>query len=500
MEIKVLSANIAQVAADAIVIDLFENETSLPAAAREVDKALQGAISQLLTQKEIRGKLGEVLLLHTLGKIPSSRVALVGLGKKKELTPDKVRRASADVARALRKAGAARVATVAHGAGVGGIALGKAAQCTVEGCLLGLYLFQRHKTKDPETREIKEITLVEKDSHKIPALEKGAFLGRVMAEATNLARDMGNEPANFMTPTHLAQQAMDIARTWGLEVSVLEREEMRALGMGGLLGVAQGSEQPPKFIVLRYKGDPASSKTLGFVGKAITFDSGGISLKPSEGMAEMKSDMSGGAAVLAALGAIAQLKLKINVTALVGATENLPSGAALKPGDIVKAVNGKTIEIISTDAEGRLTLADVLGYARKQGISPIVELATLTGACHVALGDYCSGAFTNNQELVERVVKAGEESGECHWQMPMMEEYKEQNKSDVADIKNVGGRFGGAITAALFLAEFAEDTPWVHLDIAGTARIEKDMGYLVKGATGVGVRTLINLALAVAAK
>jgi leucyl aminopeptidase len=293
----------------------------------------------------------------------------------------------------------------------------------------------------------------------------------------------------------MAEAAAKLAKDYGLELSVLEREQMRELGMGALLGVAQGSRQPPKFIVLHYRGGDSSETNVALVGKGITFDSGGISIKPSEKMEEMKGDMAGGAAVMAAISAIAQLKPQINVMALIPATENLPGDSALKPGDILTAIDGKTIEIISTDAEGRLVLADALGYAKKLGAKLIIDVATLTGACRVALGNVCSGAFGNNQELVDKVIAAGAEAGELIWQMPM---YEEQNKSDIADIKNVGGRYGGAITAARFLAEFVGDTPWVHLDIAGTSLSEKEQAYLVKGATGVSVRTLINLVLALA--
>ena len=337
---------------------------------------------------------------------------------------------------------------------------------------------------------------MERDAAKLQVLEQGCEKGKVIAEATNLARDLVNEPANHMTPGDMASVAERLAKTHRLRLTILDRERMEKEGMGALLGVARGSRQPPKLIVLSYKGDKASSETLGFIGKGITFDSGGISIKPSEGMAEMKGDMAGGAAVLAALSAIAQLKPKINVTALVPATENLPGGNATKPGDILMAVNGKTIEVVNTDSEGRLILADALAYAVKQGLSPLVDVATLTGACHVALGDFCSGIFGNTQELVDRLVKAGAEAGERLWQMPMYEEYKELNKSEVADIKNTGGRWGGAITAAQFLSEFVGDTPWLHIDIAGTSTTDKERGYLVKGATGVGVRTLVNLALA----
>ncbi|MFQ6122073.1 MAG: leucyl aminopeptidase, partial [Dehalococcoidales bacterium] len=364
-----------------------------------------------------------------------------------------------------------------------------------EGALLGLYSFRKHITKeDDKLGEIKQLLIVGSDEVK-PQLEEGSQKGKILAEATNLARDMVNEPANYMTPNHMAEMAIKLAESYGLEVSILEQKQMAELGMGALLGVAQGSQQPPKFIVLRYRGSDSEETNVALVGKGITFDSGGISIKPSEGLAEMKGDMAGGAAVMAAISAIAQLKPKINVAAIVPATENLPSGNALKPGDILTAMNGKTIEIITTDAEGRLILVDALAYARKLGAKFIIDVATLTGACRVALADVCSGAFGNNQELVDKVIAAGTEAGELIWQMPMYDEYKEQLKSDVADIKNVGGRYGGAITGAKFLAEFINDIPWVHLDIAGTNLSEKERGYLVKGATGVPVRTLVNLIL-----
>jgi len=280
----------------------------------------------------------------------------------------------------------------------------------------------------------------------------------------------------------------------------LERAQMKELGMGGMLGVSQGSHQDPKFIILSYKGDAGSQKTIGLVGKGITFDSGGISLKPAEDMGDMKGDMAGGATVMAVMRALGTLKPKINVAAVIPATENLPGGSALKPGDVIKAMNGKTIEIISTDAEGRLILGDALSYAVKNGLSPVVDVATLTGAVRVALGDVTVGVFSNNEDLSKKVMVAAADAGERMWQMPMFEEYKEQYKSDVADVKNTGGRYGGAITAAQFVGEFVGDTPWVHLDIAGTSLTSKEKGHVVKGATGVAVRTLINLVMNLAAE
>jgi leucyl aminopeptidase len=404
----------------------------------------------------------------------------------------------AETCRWLRQKGVASIATVAQGAGINGINFEAAAQAITEGALLGLYLFRKHITKEEDKiGEVKQLSIVSSDKAQ-PQLEAGSNKGRILAEVTNLARDMVNEPANYMTPIHMAEAAKKLAGSYRLEINVLEREQMAELGMGALLGVAQGSRQPPKFITLYYKGKESTELDIALAGKGITFDSGGISIKPSEKLEEMKGDMAGGAAVMAALAGIAQLKPKINVMAIVPATENLPDGNALKPGDVLTAMNGKTIEIISTDAEGRLILADALSYAKKQGAKLMIDIATLTGAIRIALGDICTGAFGNNQELTNKVIAAGAEAGELIWQMPMYDEYKEQNKSDIADIKNVGGRLAGAITAAKFLAEFVGDTPWVHLDIAGTSLGEKERGYQVKGATGVPVRTLINLVLSLA--
>ena len=498
MEIKVIVNNITNIKTDAIIVNFFEGMESLNGDIAAVDKALGGAISQLISQGEIKGKLNEVTIVHSLGKLPTARVVVAGLGKQTDLSMNKVRGAVAETSRWLRQKGVGNMATIAQGAGINGISPEDAAQAVTEGALLGLYSFRRHITKkDDEYGEVKQLLIVGSDEAKL-RLEEGSSKGKILAEATNLARDMVNEPANYMTPNHMAEVAMRLAESHGLEVSVLEQEQIAELGMGALLGVAQGSQQPSKFIILHYKGRDSTEINVALVGKGITFDSGGISIKPSEGMAEMKGDMAGGAAVMAAISAIAQLKPKINVTAIVPATENLPSGNALKPGDILTAINGKTIEIITTDAEGRLILADALGYAKKLGAKFIIDVATLTGACRVALGDICSGAFGNNQGLVDKVIAAGTEAGEPIWQMPMYDEYKEQIKSDVADIKNVGGRYGGAITAAKFLAEFINDTPWVHLDIAGTSLSEKERAYLVKGATGVPVRTLANLVLSLA--
>ncbi|MDD5093347.1 MAG: leucyl aminopeptidase [Dehalococcoidia bacterium] len=492
MNIKVISGDIVKLKVDAIVVSFFEGAKSLDEAAGAVDNALDGVISNLIKKGSIKGKLNEVTLIHGLGKIAPEMVVVVGLGKKGEFNLEKVRGVASAACKSAREAGAERVATVLHGTGAKGLAPESLAQAITEGSLLGLYTFCQYVTKKPDRKEIEQITIVTPSRRNIAGLKAAVTKGTTLAQAAILARDLVNQPANFMTPTDLAEKAREVAEKEGLGIEILERDAMQKLGMGGLLGVAQGSQQPPKFVVLTYKGDPESQKVVGLVGKALTFDSGGISLKPADRMDEMKGDMAGGATVIAVMQSLGELKPKINVTGLIPSTENMPSGSALKPGDIIKAMNGKTIEVINTDAEGRLILADALCYGNKLGLSPMIDIATLTGACHVALGDVCSGAFGNNQRVIDSVIAAGERTGERMWQMPLFDEYKDHNKSDIADIKNSGGRWGGAISAAQFLHEFVGKTPWVHLDIAGTFMLDKGRGYSPKGATGIPVRTLVN--------
>jgi leucyl aminopeptidase len=498
LEFKFVVGNIVELKVGAIIVNRFEGTDGLEGDIAGVDRALGGTISELVSQGEIKGKLNEITVIHSLGKLAAVRVVVTGLGKKADLTRAKLCGAVAETCRFLRQKGVSTIATVPQGVGVNAISAAASAQAIAEGALLGLYTFRRHMTREADFGEVKDITIVGSSRAELKELEAGGREGKILAEATNLARDMVNEPANFMTPTVMAAEAKKLAEACGLEYRVLEQPEMEELGMGALLGVARGSKEPPKLIVLQYRGSDSAEIALALVGKGITFDSGGISIKPSEKMGEMKGDMAGGAAAMAAMAAVSQLKPPLNLLALIPATENLPSGSAFRPGDILTALGGKTIEIISTDAEGRLILADALGYAVKLGAKRLVDIATLTGACHIALGDVCSGAFGNNEELTAKVVTAGTEAGELIWPMPMYEQYKEQNKSDVADIKNTGGRYGGAITAAQFLAEFVGDIPWVHLDIAGTFLSDKERACLVKGATGVPVRALINLVMSLA--
>ncbi|MFC1899214.1 leucyl aminopeptidase [Chloroflexota bacterium] len=499
MEIKGIVGDITKNDADAIILPFFEGAKSTKGDVAVLDKALNGAITRLISKGEIKGKLGEITVIHSLDSLPAARLVIVGLGKEEEITLDKIRGVIAGMCRALRQKEVAVIAIQPLGAGSAGITEEGSAKALAEGALLGTYSFRKYMTKAAEHGEIKQLLIVSSDAAELPTLEQGCQQGVIMAEAGNLARDMVNEPANHMTPSDMVMVAKKIAETCGLKLTIIEKKQMEEMGMGALLGVAKGSRQPPKFIILSYKGKDSDEIDIALVGKGITFDSGGISIKPSASMEAMKGDMAGGASVIAAIGAIGRLKPEINTVAIVPATENLPGGNALKPGDVLMAMNGKTIEIISTDAEGRLALADALCYANDMGAKALVDVATLTGACVVALGTVCTGAFTNNKELENKLIAAGNEAGELIWPMPMYEQYKEQNKSSVADIKNVGGRGAGSITAAQFLAEFAGDTPWVHLDIAGTSMGDKERNYIIKGATGVPVRALVNLVLSLSA-
>lgn len=504
MELKVQSGDITTWKGDGIVVNLFEGAMSPDGAAAAVDKKLRGILTKMIKKGEIKGKLGHTTIIHTFDKLPADRVCVVGLGKQGEFTLDRARHAAANGARALRNAGAKKIATVVHGAGLGDLDVERAAQANVEGIILGLWQFRKYFTNNEEVKAIDEVVLLDRDPTKLKAMKAGAARGEIIANATNLARDLTNEPGNVVTPTYLANVAKEIAKKYDLEFEVIDRDKAKKLGMGAFLGVAQGSDEPPCIIILRYLGGgKKSSPGLGLVGKAITFDSGGISIKPSEGMQDMKGDMAGGAAVIAAMQAIAQLKPAINVTGIVPATENLPSGKAYKPGDILKAMNGKTIEVISTDAEGRLILADALAYATQTlKLSPVVDAATLTGAMVVALGHHRTGVFCNDKELGDLLFKIGEETGEKNWLMPMDPEYAEQIKSDWADIKNSGGRPAGSIIGAMFLKNFVGETKWAHLDIAGSVGgllgTGKEDGYKNKFGNGTPTRTFINLALALA--
>jgi leucyl aminopeptidase len=396
----------------------------------------------------------------------------------------------------LRRNRLKNVALITHGAGIGGLNAEDCAAAIAEGTALGLYRFLRHKKADDDA-DLEALTIVEHDAAKLAALQKGVDRGLILAEATNFCRDLANEPSNYLTPTELADRAKAIADKTGLECEIHGPDWLREKGMGGVLGVAKGSEEEPRFIVMRYKG-AGDARPVALVGKGITFDTGGISIKPAAGMEEMKGDMAGGASVIAAMSAIARLRPNVNVVGIVPATENMPGGAAIKPGDVLVTMKGKTIEVINTDAEGRLILSDGLAFAVEEGATAIIDVATLTGAISIALGNVAMGAMTNNEALYGRLKKAADAAGEKIWELPMWDEYKDQIKSEVADMKNTGGRGAGSITAAMLLREFVDDTPWVHLDIAGVDTYDREKGVIVKGASGIPVRTLVHFALSFA--
>ena len=429
-------------------------------------------------------------MLHNVPEVAARRVLLAGVGKRQQCDPAVVRHLAGAAVRFLKGKSVKKIAW--------GIeppcASADHASAAVEGAVLGNFEPDRYQTGNNK-KPAETFTVVAPGD--APGLEDAVSRGRILGQAQNFARELANEPANKLTPLKIAEAARKVAAEFSLSCEVLERPQMEALGMGALLGVSQGSAEPPALIHLRYEpANPPSNRKvhLGLVGKGVTFDTGGISIKPADGMEKMKYDMSGGATMLAAMRAIAQLKPAIPVSAYIPCVENMPGSRAQRPGDIVTAMSGKTIEVINTDAEGRLILADALEYARRQGCTHLVDAATLTGAIVVALGHLNVGLFANNDALRDRVLQAAKTEGERMWAMPLEDDYKDYLKSAFADLANVGGRWGGAITAAIFLKEFAGDTPWVHLDIAGTAWLDDAKPYAAKGPTGVAVRTLVRLA------
>ena len=485
MNIEIRSGNITEMLCDTLIIGVADEALVPSGTVAEVDKALDGQIAAILRDQPWRSKYGKTTILYPWQRLGAKQIILLGLGKETELTDDTVRALAGTALRAARDIRSSTVAMVTHGF--------PAIQAVVEGVLLGNYQFTSYKTDKKDHHVVEKIFLFASnaDGNLISqALEKGS----IIAESVNFARDMVNHPANVLTPSRLAEEASRIARSHGLELTVLEQQDMQNLNMHAVLAVARGSNQASKLITLKYMGNPSDKELIAFVGKGITFDSGGISLKPSEGMQDMKDDMAGAAAMLGAITAIGRLKLAVNIIAVLPCAENMPSGMALKPGDVISSMEGKTIEVVNTDAEGRLLLADGLTYARQLGATKLIDMATLTGACVVALGNVTSGVFTNNDEWCDTVLSAAQSAGEKMWKLPSFDDYKEQIKSSIADLKNSGGRSAGAITAALFLASFTGNLPWVHIDIAGTVTSDKDKGYQVKGATGVGVRTLVSLA------
>jgi len=500
MDIKVQVGAIQEAAADALIVNLFEGVELLAGATGAVDKALNGAITDIVRSGDYRGKLNELAVLYTHGAIPAARVIVVGLGKVQDFNPDRIRQASAIAAKKARDLGCKSIASTAHGAGTGQVDPETAAQTVVEGTLLGLYQWREHRNAPIDREPIEALTLVEFDASKAPALKAGADAGHAISLSVNRARDLTNQPPNYMTPALLAAAAQQMAAETGVKCEVHDIDWIRSQKMGALLGVTQGSVNPPQFIELEYNGSDAAPIVL--VGKGITFDSGGISIKPAEGMEAMKSDMAGSAAVIGAIEAIARQGLPVHIVGLIPTCENLPSGAAYRPADVLIARNGKTIEIISTDAEGRLILADALCYAADFKPQAVIDLATLTGACVIALGEnVAAGFFSNDDELSRKIKIASNATNEKLWRLPLYDEYRDKVKSDSADIKNSGGRQSGVGSSAVFLEEFTS-YPWAHWDIAGMV-IDKlgyssyyprtHLPYVIRGGTGFGVRALVEL-------
>ncbi len=495
MDIRVEKGQGGKYPCELLLLFPFDSPDEWEGPLRAIDSEWKFFLTHLVKQGDFKGELYQCNLLYTQGALPAKRVLLTGLGKKGEFDLEKWRGASAKAGRYIRDLGIKRFVLPIKG--FGDFSEDCLAEAFVTGLLLGVYQFNELKTLNREKiKEIEDVILLTEGPEALTGSENGINngikRGRIISESVCMARDLVNGPSNRVTPAVLAAKAEKISKEHGMEFQVLEVSEAEALGMGAFVAVAKGSQEPAKFITLEYnKGK--GFETIALVGKGITFDSGGISLKPSEGMDRMKDDMSGAAAVLGAMDAAARLQIPLHLVGIIPATENLPSGKAYKPGDVLKTLSGQTVEVISTDAEGRLILCDALAYSLRFQPKAIFDVATLTGACVVALGDYVSGLMGNDEDLLTRVESASTKTGEKVWRLPLWDEYFENLKSDTADFKNVGTRAGGAIIGGVFLGKFVERTPWVHLDIAGPANIEKEKPYIPKGGTGVGARLLIQV-------
>jgi len=484
--------SITESRAEALLVGIFEGDDISPDE-KALDASLGGVVAGMRDRKEVKGKVGEVASIHALGRLPALRVYVVGLGKRADFTPEAARRAAGVATKALLKANYASAAFAFFGEA--SHAGADFARAVTEGVLLASYRFDRYLSEERDAPRLAEVSFTR--SGNTAALTEGSTLGEAMAAGTNFARDLANEPPSTLTPAELAERARAMGVSFAMKVEIFEPDELLRRGMGALLAVGRGSVNPPRLVVLRYEGDPGGAKpTLGLVGKGITFDTGGISLKPGQDMHTMKTDMGGAAAMLGAMHVIGALRPRLNITALIATAENMPDGNAFRPGDILRAMNGKTIEIQNTDAEGRLVLADALSYAVELGLAPIVDAATLTGACSVALGPFYSGLFSSDDAVRDQLLAAARVTGERLWPMPLDPDFRELLDSSCADLRNIGGREGGAITAAMFLKEFTSSQPWAHLDIAPTAFADSASAYYDKGlATGHPVRTLAQLAL-----
>ncbi len=493
MRVDAKHGRVDTVATDALVLMFCEGEGLPKDDGAILDAALGGALRELVHTKEFDGKAGEVVLFHTHRKIPAKRLILVGLGKKRELGLDQIRQALGYAVKRVRQTRSGAFTVALPSSIPQGASLVDMGQTMTEGAILGSYQFTTYRSDAPTGRDVTAMTVLTPQKDHLRQLSEGIRRGMATAEATVFVRDLCNHPSNVMTPTRIASEAKIVAKEAGVQLKILEQKEMEKLGMGALLGVAKGSHEPPKFIILQYHGAKnKNDRPVVLVGKTITFDTGGISLKPAENMEQMKADMTGGAEVLATMRAAARLKLPLNLISILPVAENMPGGRAMRPGDVVTTLSGKTVEVQNTDAEGRLILADGLAYATRFKPAALIDIATLTGACVVALGQFAIGMFGTDAALKGTIRDAGLRAGERVWEMPLWEEYFEQLRSDVADMRNIGGRGGGMITAALFLSKFVGDAPWIHLDIASTDWSERERAYIPKGPTGIGTRLLIQ--------
>ena len=487
MQVSVSTDLARNVVAGALVVPVFADK-NLDGPAKDVDSKLGGIMASTLADGEHQGKPNEVALFHVSGGLGAKRVLLVGLGEQAKFEPAALAHYAGTAVRYLGKRNVHDIA-ITLPADVKDP--GAAASAVIEGALAATVDTTIYRKEHERPIEIRALLLVAGGADRA-ALDAGVKRGEILGESINLTRHLALTPGNDMTPTHLAQRAEAVAKECNLGYDALDEDRMRELGMGAILGVSQGSSQPARMIVLTYDGDPGSTERIALVGKGLTFDSGGISLKPPENMHEMKYDMSGGAGVIGAMRAIGKLRPKLNVVGIVPSSENLPGPDAVKPGDILRAMNGKTIEVINTDAEGRLILADALCYATlKLGATRLIDCATLTGAMVISLGHVATGAMSNDEAFVQEFLRIAKSSGERYWQLPVYDDYLNQTKSEIADLKNTGGRAAGSLTAAAFLREFVDGKPWIHLDIAGTAYSDKETPYQAKGPTGVPVRALV---------
>jgi leucyl aminopeptidase len=482
---------------------LFSPETKPAGLLKQIDGLLNGALTAAFKSKRFEGKLNQIFQQSVCGLMGAGSIIIVGLGKSKDIKEEQIRQASGTGAKAAEKSRHNKVAVFLDEKDAG--KPGKSNQiksgspvaaALTEGALLGLYHFDQYKSqdKDDPPSRINEITILAPSKPKVKSYQTGVEQAGKLCEAVIATRDLMHHPSNTATPTFMAKTAQTMARKHKITCKILEKKDMEKLKMGSLLGVARGSHEPPKFIVMEYKGGKAKDKPVVIVGKGITFDTGGISLKPGAGMDEMKFDMSGGAVAIGTLQAAASLKLQVNVIGIVPATENMPGGSAIKPGDILTASNGKTIEVLNTDAEGRLILADALVYAQRYKPKALIDLATLTGAVIMALGHQAAAAVGTDSKLIQKLIESGDATGERLWELPLYEEFEKATKSDIADLKNITSRGVGAgtITGAAFLKPFTGDFPWVHLDIAGTAWTSNEKPYVPKGGSAYGVRLLID--------